>query len=252
MGFRCTAVAVSVIPCCWRTSRQLRPARRPSDWEALISRDTAPLWMLTARSGREPPGSSSARAARVAASRYHAGFDFRDCPRRPRGLQQPCLVRKLSHGQGPVVHRLGLELLFENAGCGGWIARRGLDQVITKQHRTRGAGKLVRHLPPFRSVLDCIADSRLAHAQAVAADGCKHDQRGGPAENRASPGQRPILPAGAARNPSRSDGAAPPPTDFSSSARMPTAGSERSPRRKSHATYQFPRFLKSRACRKDN
>ena len=46
-----TAVAVSVIPCCSRTSRQFRPARLPSAWEALISRDTAPLWILDGQVG---------------------------------------------------------------------------------------------------------------------------------------------------------------------------------------------------------
>ena len=38
---------------------------------------------------REPPGSSSASAARVAASRYHSGFDFRGCDRDRPGSSKP-------------------------------------------------------------------------------------------------------------------------------------------------------------------
>ena len=100
---------MSAIPCPSSTSRQFRPDRRPSAWEARISRETAPLWILIARSGREPLGSSSASDASTAASRYHAAFDFAAL----RTLEQARLIRKLGERQGSVMHRLGLELLFQ-------------------------------------------------------------------------------------------------------------------------------------------
>ena len=65
---------MSVIPSSSRTVRQLRPGRRPSAWEALINRDTAPLWIRTARSGRELFGSSSESVASNAASRYQSAL----------------------------------------------------------------------------------------------------------------------------------------------------------------------------------